>query len=66
MTDRVKGFVVTLDKDMRVDDVEAIKQAIEMIKGVANVDSAISNFDDVMNRAVVRQELISKLWEVLK
>jgi len=66
MTDRVKGFVVTLEKDIRIDDVEVIKQAIEMIKGVCNVDCSIASIDDSINRARVRQELSAKLWKALE
>lgn len=66
MTDRVKGFTVTLEHDIRIDDVEVIKQAIEMIRGVANVDCSISNTDDIINQARVKNELRGKLWEVLK
>lgn len=34
MTDRLKGFIVTLTTDIREDDAESIVQAIKMIKGV--------------------------------
>jgi hypothetical protein len=66
MTDRVKGFTVTLEHDIRIDDVEVIKQAIEMIRGVANVECSISNIDDIINQARIKNELKGKLWEVLK
>jgi uncharacterized protein (UPF0264 family) len=66
MTDRVKGFTVTLEHDIRIDDVEVIKQAIEMIRGVANVDCSISNIDDTINQARIKHELKQKLWEALK
>lgn len=38
MTDRFAGFIVTLHKDIRDDDAEAIIAALRMIKGVASVD----------------------------
>lgn len=38
MTDRVKGFVITLDESMRDDDVEIVANAIRMIKRVKAVD----------------------------
>lgn len=66
MTDRIKGFTVTLEKDMRDDDVEVIKKAIEMIRGIAHVESSIVTTDDHFNRMRIRQELGKKLWEVLK
>jgi len=66
MTDRIKGFYVTLDKDYRDDDVETIKNAILMIKGVISVKESIVDSDDHINRERIRQELIQKLWDVLK
>jgi hypothetical protein len=66
MTDRVKGFTVTLEHDIRIDDVEFIKQAIEMIRGVVNVDYSISNTDDIINQARIKHELKMKLFETLK
>ena len=66
MTDRVKGFTVTLEKDFRIDDVEIIQNAILMIKGVANVTPSISDIDDSINQDRIRMELRKKLFEVLK
>ena len=66
MTDRIKGLVVTLDKDYREDDVEAIVGAIRMIKGVANVHLNVTDMDDHINRQRIRAELVEKLFEVLK
>ena len=59
MTDRVKGVYVAFERDIRVDDVEVIVNAIRMIKGVAGVEQEqfISNSDDWMNRQQVRMEL---------
>lgn len=65
MTDRVKGLVITLDKDYRTDDVEAIVNAIKMVKGVADVDTSITDMDDHMNRTIIRQELTKKLFDTL-
>ena len=60
MTERVKGFIVTLEKDIRIDDVQVIIQAISMIRGVADVEPSISNSDDYMNRQMVKNELREK------
>ena len=60
MTDRVKGFTVTLVKDIRIDDVEVIMQAIRMIRGIADVEPSISNSEDYMNRQMVKHELREK------
>ena len=41
MTDRVKGFNVTLESDVRIDDIETIMNAIKMIKGIIKLDTNI-------------------------
>lgn len=66
MTDRVKGFTVILDKDIRIDDVEIVKQAISMIKHVAEVNPSISNLDDVINRGRIKHEFTMKLYEFIE
>lgn len=63
MTDRIKGFTVTLEKDIREDDVEVITQAISMIKGVANVEPSISTIEDQFARQRVKSELREKFWK---
>jgi len=37
MTTRLKGFTITLEKDIREDDVEILIQTLKMIKGVVSV-----------------------------
>lgn len=66
MTDRIKGFVVTLDSDMRIDDIDQILNAIKMIKGICSVEPSVSNFDDTMNRERIKSELRGKFIEFLK
>lgn len=66
MTDRVKGLVVALEDDIRVDDVRALTQAIRMMRWVADVKTNICNHDDWMNRVRIRQDLQTKLFEVLR
>ena len=66
MTDRVKGFIVTLDKDYREDDVEIIKQTIGMIKGVLDVTDVKTDIDDHMNRQRVVIDIQDKIFKVLK
>lgn len=66
MTDKIKGFVVTLEHDVREDDVQVITQAIEMIRGVASVEPSVSDTDDQMNRARIKSELRGKLYDFLQ
>ena len=65
MTDRVKGFTVTLEKDIRIDDVEVIMQAIRMIRGIANVEPSISTSEDHMNRQRIKYELRDKFYKFM-
>lgn len=63
MTDRVKGFTVTLEKDIRIDDVEVIMNAIRMIRGISDVSPCVSTIDDYMNRQIVKHEIREKFWK---
>ena len=38
MTDRHRGYLITLRQDLREDDSEAVMQALHMIKGVLTVE----------------------------
>jgi tripartite-type tricarboxylate transporter receptor subunit TctC len=66
MTDRIKGFVVTLDKDIRIDDVQEIMNAIKMVKGVIDVSPSVANTDDHMNRERIAHEFRSKFWNFMQ
>ena len=65
MTDRIKGIVVTLDRDYRDDDVPAILNAIRMIKGVVAVAPKVSTSDDWMARRRVQHELRDKIYAIM-
>ena len=66
MTDRVKGFTVTLERDFRDDDVEVILNAIKMIRGVANVEPSIVTSEDHINRERLKFELRDKFYKFIK
>ena len=48
MTDRFKGFLITLEKEMREDDAENILNALKMVKGVQNVKPYVNGMEDWM------------------
>ena len=48
MTDRYKGFLITLDKEIRDDDADQIVTALKMIKGVFSVQPYINSAEDWM------------------
>lgn len=65
MTDRVEGFIVTLEQPMRIDDAQGIMNAIRLLYNVGSVEPSIDSPNDMMNRSIVRGELRKKLFEVL-
>ena len=65
MTDRVKGLYVALDKDYRDDDVQALIDAIKMLRGVADVATKVAQVDDYFNRAQIRYDIQSKLFDAI-
>lgn len=48
MTDRIKGFLVTLESNIREDDAEAILNALQMVKLVHSVVPYVSGMEDYM------------------
>ena len=51
MTNRIRTVTVLLDRDYRDDDVEAVLNGIQMIKGVAKVEPGDAvDMDDYLNR----------------
>lgn len=65
MSDRVKGLIVTLDKDYHEDDIDAIANAILQLKGVIDVTYSITNSDDFINRIKITNEIKNKLYECI-
>lgn len=65
MSDRIKGYVVVLEENMREDDAQAITNAIKMVKGVLTVQPVIGGIEDVFTEERVRRELGEKLLAVL-
>jgi len=65
MTDKVKGFTVTLSNDIREDDFQAILEAVNMIKGVGHIEPSLVTSVDHMNRTKIKMELMSDIYELI-
>lgn len=66
MTDRIRTLTVILDRDMRDDDVEHVKNAISMVKLVVDVQNGdVVNSDAAVARIELRQGLIRDLCDIL-
>jgi hypothetical protein len=66
MTDRANGIVVVLDHDTRVDDLECIINAIELINGVVCAKANIADPDSFIVRERVISEMRRKIFDALK
>ena len=66
MTDRIKGLTVTLDPNIREDDAQAIIDAVSMIKGVANVETHVTDIDHYMAVASARITMEKDIFELIK
>jgi hypothetical protein len=65
MTDRVVSLTVILDQEYRVDDVERLVEAIQMIRGVAHVEKGpVASVDTWFALTNVRQELLPKIIDL--
>jgi len=66
MTDRVRTLVVTLDRDIRDDDVESIVSAIKMTRCVTHVETGpVVDLADHTARTVVFRAIKKHLWDTL-
>ncbi len=65
MTDRIRHLTVTLDADYRTDDVEAIVEAIRMIRGVTHIEEHVVEAQDQIARMVVRGEIERDLHKAI-
>lgn len=66
MTDRVKGLYVSLDRDIRDDDVESVMNAIRMVKCVSDVthENLVTDPADYFARDRIRGELMDVCYTV--
>ena len=65
MTDRIKGFVVTLAPDIREDDAEPIAEAIRLLKGVISVDAKVAEIDHHFAVKQAKREMQQRLHDVI-
>ena len=66
MTDRIRTLTVILDRDMRDDDVEVVKQAVQMVKRVASVQNGeVVGGDEHMRRTIALNEFIRTQYQFL-
>jgi hypothetical protein len=65
MTDRVKGFTVTLAYNIREDDFEQVINAIKLFSFVKEVTPVLACGDDYITEQRVRSEIRAKVMAAL-
>ena len=66
MTDRINALIVVLDRDIRDDDLDATRKAIEQIKGVVSVENNVTDISDSVARSRLRMEMTQHLYDLIK
>ena len=66
MTDRIHALTITLDRDMRSDDVRHVVDAIQMIKFVQSVDPHVTDTGDHCARMRIASEVETKLVQTIR
>lgn len=61
MSDRIKGFVVTLKDDMKDEDAEHIRCAIALLYNVVDVGPIKAEIGDFVTRNRLRQEIAERV-----
>lgn len=66
MSTRYKGATVIFHRDIHEDDIEAVLNAIRLIKGVGTVEPVETLSEDYWARERVKHDIQMKLYEVIK
>ena len=66
MTDMIKGFVVTLENNIREDDCAGIAEAIRQLRGVCSVRAEVADLNHHLAAMQIRHEVGKKLWEIIE
>lgn len=66
MTDRVRGFYVVLDQNLRVDDAVRTKDALAQVKGVLEVTEDLAEPSDVVAVSRVKVEIWRKFVDLFE
>jgi hypothetical protein len=65
MTARAKGFTVTLERDIREDEVQRILQAVEMITGVLHVEPVLATGKDHIVRMRLKNDITRNILKLI-
>lgn len=65
MAEKVKGFIVTLQNDIRQSEAEAVGQLLTHIQGVISVDTIEGDVKDIIIKQKITHEVREKLYKII-
>lgn len=65
MTDRYKGFLVTVQGELRSDEADNIINALKMVKGVENVFPYVKEAEDYMMEGKAKRDAYNDILQVI-
>jgi len=65
MIDKIKGITITLESDIRVDDIEYLLNTFKMLRGVATAEPIIVTSQDYFARERLKIEMRKKLLKII-
>ncbi len=66
MSDRICGLSVTLEREIREDDIQPLLTAIQQMRGVAKVEMQVANSDHYFAKESAKFELRQKVVKALE
>jgi uncharacterized protein (DUF885 family) len=65
VSEKVSGFVVVLDSDLKYEDAQATISALKRIRGVVSADPILTNVSQQIAQIRAERVIEEKLWRAL-
>ena len=62
---RVKGFTVTLERDIKEEDFQRVQEAVEMIIGVLHVEPVLATGKDHITRMRLKNDITRNILKII-
>lgn len=62
---RVKGFTVTLERDIKEEDFQRVLEAVEMITGVLHVEPVLATGQDHITRMRLKNDITRNILKLI-
>jgi len=62
---RLKGFTVTLERDIKQEDFQRVQEAVEMITGVLHVEGVLATGKDHITRIRLKNDITRNILKLI-